>query len=48
MRPSDRIIYETDTGKLFYDADGSGENPAVQIAKLSPNLKLTASDFWII
>lgn len=46
---SDRIIYETDTGKLFYDRDGNGSAFAgVQFAKLAPGLTLTNADFFII
>ncbi|HTV71105.1 MAG TPA: calcium-binding protein [Rhizobiaceae bacterium] len=44
----DRIIYETDTGKLFYDADGLGGAARQQIATLAPNLALTKLDFHII
>ena len=29
-----QIVYETDTGKLFYDADGEGGKKAVQFAVL--------------
>ena len=45
---SDRIIYETDTGKLVYDRNGSESGGAVQFATLDPNLKITAADFLII
>ena len=47
----DYIIYETDTGKLFYDADGSGNGAALQIATLygiSNQNTLTYSDFMVI
>jgi VCBS repeat-containing protein len=47
----DYIIYETDTGKLFYDADGSGDGAAIQIATLyglSNQNTLTYSDFMVI
>ncbi len=44
----DRIIYDTDDGTLFYDADGSGEDDAVQFARLSANLSLSAADFIVI
>lgn len=44
----DRIVYQTDTGKLFYDADGNGAGVAVQFATLSKGLALTAADFFII
>ena len=45
---SDRIIYETDTGKLFYDADGTGAIARVQFATLSVGLALTSFDFLVI
>lgn len=45
---SDRIIYDKATGKLFYDADGTGSTAAVQFALLSKGLALTAADFDII
>ena len=31
----DRIIYDTDSGALSYDADGAGEDAAIQFARLS-------------
>jgi Ca2+-binding RTX toxin-like protein len=45
---SDRIIYNSLTGQLFYDADGTGAGAQVQFATLSPGLTLTASDFSVI
>lgn len=44
----DRIIYDTDSGALFYDADGSGQGAAVQFARLSKNLNVSAADFVVI
>ena len=44
----DYLIYETDTGKLLYDADGSGAGIATQIATLGINLTLTAADFMVV
>jgi Ca2+-binding RTX toxin-like protein len=44
----DHIIYDTDSGALFFDADGSGEGAAVQFALLDKNLNLTADDFILI
>ncbi|MGO4831185.1 matrixin family metalloprotease [Rhizobiaceae sp. 2RAB30] len=44
----DRIIYETDTGKLFYDADGTGVGAQIQFATLAPNLAITNADFAVI
>jgi len=45
---NDRIIYETDTGKLFYDSNGNAAGGGVQIAKLSSGLALAADDFSIV
>ncbi|MDR6757419.1 Ca2+-binding RTX toxin-like protein [Mycoplana sp. BE70] len=45
---SDRIIYDKTTGKLFYDADGTGSTAAVQFATLTKGLAMTATDFDII
>ncbi|CAN7437188.1 calcium-binding protein [Rhizobium sp. LjRoot254] len=44
----DRIIYETDTGRLLYDADGKGGDAAELVATLSRGLRLTAADFFVI
>ncbi|MDQ6435649.1 calcium-binding protein [Mesorhizobium sp. LHD-90] len=44
----DRIIYNSDTGSLFYDADGVGGTAAVKIATLTPGLGLSAADFTVI
>jgi Ca2+-binding RTX toxin-like protein len=44
----DRIIYETDTGKLFYDRDGTGLAAAVQFAVLKGQPALNHADFVIV
>jgi len=44
---SDRIIYETDTGKLFYDSNGNAAGGAVHFATVSANLALTSADFFV-
>ena len=45
---NDRIIYETDTGKLFYDSNGKAAGGSVQYATLSPGLGISHTDFFII
>ena len=45
---SDRIVYETDTGKLSYDSDGSGAGASVQFALLGAGLALTNADFLMV
>jgi Ca2+-binding RTX toxin-like protein len=44
----DRIIYDSSTGALFYDSDGSGGTAQEQFATVSSGLALTASDFIVI
>jgi Ca2+-binding RTX toxin-like protein len=44
---TDRLIYSLTTGKLFYDADGSGANSSVLIALLTNHPVLVATDIWV-
>lgn len=44
----DRILYDTSSGSLSYDADGSGQGEAVQFAQLSADLDLSTENFFII
>lgn len=45
---SDRIIYEADTGKLFYDADANGSGAGIHFATLTANLSINSADFVVI
>ncbi len=44
----DRVIYNSGTGQIFYDADGSGAGAAVLFATLQGAPTLSASDFQVI
>ncbi|MEQ1956031.1 hypothetical protein [Mesorhizobium sp. CN2-181] len=45
---SDRIVYEFDTGRIFFDADGNGAGARIQFAAVAVGLGLTAADFVVI
>jgi serralysin len=45
---SDRFVYNSSTGALYYDADGIGGAAQQQIATVSKLLALTAADFLLI
>ncbi|MDX0591085.1 calcium-binding protein [Sinorhizobium medicae] len=44
----DRMIYETDTGNIYYDINGNGAGGRVHIAVLDANLGITATDFFVV
>ena len=44
----DRIIYNSSTGALSYNSDGTGAAAPVQFAHLTPGLALTNSDFRVV
>jgi serralysin len=44
----DRLIYDTTTGALYYDADGSGAGAAQQLALIAGHPVLAASDIAVI
>ncbi|MEA3029457.1 MAG: serralysin, partial [Sphingomonadales bacterium] len=45
---SGQFLFDTDDGRLFWDADGTGSDAAVLIATLSNIPSLTTSDFAVI
>ena len=44
----DRITYETDTGRIYYDADGLGGAARIRFAEVTAGLALSAADFLVI
>jgi Ca2+-binding RTX toxin-like protein len=45
---NDRVVYDTSTGHLYYDADGSGAGAAVLVATLQGTPTVTATDITVI
>ncbi|MET0428345.1 MAG: calcium-binding protein, partial [Microvirga sp.] len=45
---NDHVIYKKSTGALYYDPDGTGAKAAIQLATLSKNLKIQATDFFVV
>ncbi len=48
MMPMTASIYNSATGALFYDSNGSAAGGAVQFATLSKGLGMTNADFLIV
>lgn len=44
---NDHLIYNSSTGALYYDPDGTGATAAVQFATLGTGLALTAANFVV-
>ncbi len=44
----DRILYDPATGRLWFDADGSGAGAAIRFAAVRPDLDLSHRDFFVI
>jgi len=42
-----QVIYNEDSGKLFYDPDGTGSEEKVQFAKISKHKELSHDDFFV-
>lgn len=45
---SDRIIYDSASGNLWFDADGTGSAPMVNFAIITAGIPLTADDFIVM
>jgi Ca2+-binding RTX toxin-like protein len=45
---SDRIIYNWNTGSVFYDPDGIGASPVVEFAQVGAAQNLTNADFVVM
>src|SRR4051812_4908829 len=43
----DRIVYNSTTGQLYYDADGNGAGAAQLIATIQNHSALQATDIWV-
>jgi serralysin len=43
-----RIIYDSASGDLLYDSDGTGASAAIRFAQVSTGLALTNSDFFVV
>ena len=44
----DRIIYNSGTGRIYYDADGNGAGAQILFAQVTAGLALTNADFFIV
>jgi Ca2+-binding RTX toxin-like protein len=44
---NDHIIYNSSTGALFFDSDGTGSAHQIQFATISSHLPLTSSSFIV-
>lgn len=45
---TDRIMYNTSTGAVYYDADGTGASQPFQFASLTGRVPVAYTDFQVI
>lgn len=43
-----RIVYETDSGKIYFYADGNGGTARIHFATVAASMGLTNSDFFVV
>ena len=48
LEADDRILFDSASGNIFYDADGSGAGAAVLFAQVTPGLTLSNFDFLVL
>ena len=44
----DHVLYDTASGNLYYDADGSGFDAAILVASLAGMPAITAADILVV
>ena len=42
-----RIVYETDSGRIYFDADGNGGTASIHFATVAAGMGLTNADFFV-
>ena len=45
---SDRVIYDSATGRMYFDADGTGATAAILFATFEPGTSVVSGDIFII
>ncbi len=45
---TDRIVYETDTGELYYDSNGKLSRGGILFAVLQNKVSVTNADFFVV
>jgi serralysin len=45
---NDRVIYDPDAGRLYYDADGTGPTEQVLVARIGKDLPMTRLDILVV
>jgi Ca2+-binding RTX toxin-like protein len=48
LDPEDRVIYDSASGRIYFDPDGTGYKPQILLAKVKSGLGLTDDNFLLI